>query len=147
MSLLGAPEKGGAWPGAGRVQKGRPGSESQGWSGLEELLGAHTLRRQRRAPGKGFLALLLSLVRTQADVSVPRGRPHEGDTEPVHPEPRRTMSYLSSGAAPGLPPASHLCAYRVPGTRPTAPRWQRSLSGDKECCPSSFPRQALAWAC
>lgn len=29
----------------------------------------------------------------------------------------------------------------------TAPQWQRSLSGDKECCLSSFPRQALAWSC
>lgn len=63
-------EEGGSQPSEGQVQRGRQGSEWLGWSGLEEILSAHTLQCQRQAPGRGFLALSLSLVRTWADLAM-----------------------------------------------------------------------------
>lgn len=57
-----------------------------------------------------------------------------------------TLSCLSSGLPQASPRPRYPGAYRGPGLG-HSPQWQRSLSGDKECCLSSFPRQALAWSC
>lgn len=61
-----------SWPGQGQVHRGRQGLGLLGWSGLEEIWSVHPFGCQRQAPGKGFfLALLVSLVRTRADLFMP----------------------------------------------------------------------------
>lgn len=122
----------------GRVQSHRA---SQAWRKSRVLTpSGASIRCQKRCLGPVFE----SCVNPGRPLctSGPR-RPLSGSTEPAFPEPRRIVPYLPSRAAPGLIPPRYFCAYKGP----TAPWWHRSLSRDKECCQSSFPRQALAWSC
>ena len=88
------------------------------------------------------MALFFRLVRAWADLAMPacEEAPRGDRACPLQPC-RTTVLPVLWGS-----PRSH----RQPGTsvptgsrdQATAPQWQRSLSGDKECCLSSFPRQA-----
>lgn len=128
-----------------------------GWEAVPRVVGlvrpaGHLERSLPQVPASGAKERFFGSVFESCEnmgraiyASRPR-RPHTGKAYPPRASPAEP-SDLSSRAAPGLTPSQIPLGLQAPERRAHSSQWQGSLSGDKECCPSSFPRQAQAWSC
>lgn len=115
-------------------------------SSLEGILCAHALRCWHWAPGEGFGPVFASCEYLSTLASVPDPGAPLGEHKACLSGALQRLSSLPSEAAPALSSIQPDCSEPTesPRPRPTAPEWQRSLSGDKECHLSSFPDRLWA---